>query len=533
MRNSTEPTHYETLGIARTATADEIKQAYRKKALELHPDKNPNGEAQFKQLNAAYSVLSDAAQRREYDASFSQKMNRQSNFGSGSQTYSERSAQTNYPSKASTFDFKQYQRNAEEINKAAKEAYDKSSAAGPWRNFQNNPEQFTNFRGAQRTQNHNTTGNAKTFYEKEYKEQEESLKFIENLKILNKYLDSMMDDLTQLMEETDLTWLNSPPIKEEDKQTLITTLNVPIKLIYDKKYMQTNFNLAADPQAKKLIDHMKKLITYMEKLITYMEKLRLNLPTDSSLEEPKEQLSNIIEKINEIIKSSEPTEPTPPITRETSSPAAAPTPTARVTPKKSAVTTPARVAADRGAAATGANAPASASAGAPTTTAPTDHTKHGNNLHRLLQVDSGDHLAQINKIISEEVIARAQIESIMKTEQDKITSAMNNERPKAIIAIPNSPDNPRIDITTTSPATDMVSEEPQNNLEEIPQFTESSKEINRFTKMLKKLANLTSCFRWRPRTNSSKPPTRQDKYLEQDTQNSPKSSRQNPNGKPH
>lgn len=62
--------YYNTLGIARTATAEEIKKAYRKKALECHPDRNPNdpkAEAQFKQVSEAYEVLSDENRRRVYD----------------------------------------------------------------------------------------------------------------------------------------------------------------------------------------------------------------------------------------------------------------------------------------------------------------------------------------------------------------------------------------------------------------------------------------------------------------------------------
>ena len=62
--------HYATLGIARGATQDEIKKAYRKKALESHPDRNPGNpkaEAQFKKISEAYEVLSDENRRRIYD----------------------------------------------------------------------------------------------------------------------------------------------------------------------------------------------------------------------------------------------------------------------------------------------------------------------------------------------------------------------------------------------------------------------------------------------------------------------------------
>lgn len=61
--------HYETLGVSRDATSDEIKKAYRKLARQLHPDVNPSEEAaeQFKSVTHAYDVLSDPNERQRYD----------------------------------------------------------------------------------------------------------------------------------------------------------------------------------------------------------------------------------------------------------------------------------------------------------------------------------------------------------------------------------------------------------------------------------------------------------------------------------
>ena len=63
-------TLYETLGVAATASGDEIKAAYRKMAMQWHPDRNqsdPAAEAKFKEISAAYETLSDDNRRREYD----------------------------------------------------------------------------------------------------------------------------------------------------------------------------------------------------------------------------------------------------------------------------------------------------------------------------------------------------------------------------------------------------------------------------------------------------------------------------------
>ena len=71
MASSTEFDYYEFLGVARDASGDQIKSAYRKAALKWHPDRNPDNkqeaEENFRRASESYSVLSDAQKRSIYD----------------------------------------------------------------------------------------------------------------------------------------------------------------------------------------------------------------------------------------------------------------------------------------------------------------------------------------------------------------------------------------------------------------------------------------------------------------------------------
>jgi molecular chaperone DnaJ len=78
--------YYEILGISKGASASEIKKAYRKKAIEFHPDKNPDdktAEAKFKEAAEAYEVLSDADKKARYDQFGHQAFEGGGGFGGG------------------------------------------------------------------------------------------------------------------------------------------------------------------------------------------------------------------------------------------------------------------------------------------------------------------------------------------------------------------------------------------------------------------------------------------------------------------
>ena len=78
--------YYEILGVSKSASDDEIKKAFRKKAMEFHPDKNGGDDTKFKEINEAYTVLSDKQKRQNYDNFGSADMGG-AGFGGGQQGF--------------------------------------------------------------------------------------------------------------------------------------------------------------------------------------------------------------------------------------------------------------------------------------------------------------------------------------------------------------------------------------------------------------------------------------------------------------
>jgi molecular chaperone DnaJ len=73
--------YYKSLGVSKNASKDEIKKAFRKLAHEYHPDKGTGNEAKFKEINEAYSVLSDDTKRSQYDQFGSNAFNGGGGYG--------------------------------------------------------------------------------------------------------------------------------------------------------------------------------------------------------------------------------------------------------------------------------------------------------------------------------------------------------------------------------------------------------------------------------------------------------------------
>ena len=110
--------HYQTLGIKRNATDDNIKSAYRKLAFKFHPDKN-NGdkffEERFKEIQEAYEILSDPYEKGKYDANYDFFFNY--NWSQSSQEESKYEAPKPDPEKVKKKKEEQERRNRDKVEK--------------------------------------------------------------------------------------------------------------------------------------------------------------------------------------------------------------------------------------------------------------------------------------------------------------------------------------------------------------------------------------------------------------------------------
>ena len=80
--------YYETLGVQKNSSANDIKKSYRKKSKECHPDLHPDDKEaseKFKNLSEAYSILSDSEKRKQYDEFGADYFNRGSGGTIGTQ----------------------------------------------------------------------------------------------------------------------------------------------------------------------------------------------------------------------------------------------------------------------------------------------------------------------------------------------------------------------------------------------------------------------------------------------------------------